>query len=433
MTSEVALRPSETNLGALQYFKLLLKKAGNGADIRMQVIRLTEKLAMRMTFGASSSIRAEAAQGLIESAMYCIGYRLKSVCEQEAIRTLCSAPAEIIWREGRDMIKRRSETERKTLVALKSAFFTQSRAYNDTIDEGLPDFFKWYDADFAAHESPGMIDYFLCREVTGLSGIEYVSEYLRRLSIESALCGRFGEHPDVLLSCLGGDWRETHVNIYELVLANAAARTLCGKDLSSLCVSGADREKLQKSLGGMSKRRLNFVLSASAERVCTLAGVTDAAARGYARAAMRGIASRVINALKTGSLEAVFMRYKAERPKTQFISGAKMDDETFRAVADEICGCRHVSDKLAIIKKHVNNIDDLADLLGASCLYGDEFETLFETLDEMALALLWQRAEGDDLHVSEAESEWHRALTVFVKAHGDAVRIKTLSQSIEQR
>lgn len=435
MTNEIALRPVETTPGAAQYFRIIMKKAGPaGRDIRSQTIRLAEKLALRMTFGASSSIRAEAAQGLIESAMYCIGYRLKAMRQGDAVIMLCSSPLESIWREGKDMIKRLAGREREVLGALKCAFNTENRAYNDTLCEGLPAFFKGYDADFAAHESPGMVDYPLSIEAKRLTGIEFVSEYIKRLSIESALCARFETHAQALLRSLGRDWREIHVNIYELVLANAAARALCGKDLNTLDVGEADREKLLFSLRGMPKHRLLFMLCAAAERVCSLAGIADSESRMYARASMRAIAARVKNAVETDSLRAVFLSCGKEEPVLCFSSGANMDGEAFRATVEELRECSRVSDKLAIIKRSVMSMDDIADILGASCLKGKEFDAVFDTLGDDALALLWLRIpEQDALHVSEAEREWHGALKAYAESRGKTGRIRNTAKMIEQR
>lgn len=435
MTNEIApYQHISSSRGAVRYFKSLLACTEHGlrADIRAETIRLAEKLAARMTFGASSSVRAEEAQRLIESTMYCIGYRLKSVSPNEGLYMLSGTPAERLWKQGRDMIRERAEQAKSELAAIKSSSFkTENLAYNDTIGEGIHGFLAYYDADFAAHESPGIIDYPLSAEVRGLSGIEYISEYIARLAAETFFCAGYSSHTEALLRCLGRDYREVHVNIYDLVLSNAAGRVLCGDDLSSFDISEAGRERLKASLHGMSKQRLGAVLRAAAERVCSLADVSGDNERKYARSAMKGISARVMNALETDSLDAVFLGYREEKQQVRFIEGVNMDDETFRAVTEELRECSHIFDKLAIIHRSVRSIGDLTDILGASCLFGSEFETVFSTLDDSALALLWLHIPEDGAqHVSEAESEWHGALLDYLAAHGKAEQVGEKAESI---
>ena len=52
------------------------------------------------------------------------------------------------------------------------------------LNMALPLFFKLYDKKFAAHEISGSIDYPLYLEEINLSGVEFIAEYLRRISIE---------------------------------------------------------------------------------------------------------------------------------------------------------------------------------------------------------------------------------------------------------
>ncbi len=424
----------KSSLGAAKYFRSLLANAQTGlkADVRAQTVLLAEGLAQRMTFGASGSVKAEAAQSLIESAMYCIGYRLKSVGEEAAYNELQKTPVRSIWKQGRDMIRQRAVQAKSELEDLRRGpFSTKNRAYNDTLSDGLPEFFKLYDADFAAHETPGLLDYPLSSQVQGLLGIEYIAEYLRRLAVENGLCSRFAGDAEALLACLGRNHRETHVNIYDMVLTNAAGRILCAKGLSSLDIGGEDRERLKSALGHMKKERLISALCAAAERVCFLLGITDERERSYARAAAKGIAARVMNALVTDSLGAVFLEYKKQIPPVQFTDGRNMDDDTFRAVAEELRLCRHVSDKLAIIKRNVNSVGDLADILGASCLCSKEYEAVFETLDGDMLALLFLRLPEDGaLHVTEAEREWHAAFSAYTESRRISESIRERAESI---
>lgn len=54
------------------------------------------------------------------------------------------------------------------------------------------------------------------------------------------------------------------------------------------------------------------------------------------------------------------------QPVFQFEDGEKLDDESFRTIADEIRECRYVSDKISIIQRDIHSITDLVDILEGS-------------------------------------------------------------------
>ena len=92
-----------------------------------------------------------------------------------------------------------------------------------------------------------------------------------------------------------------------------------------------------------------------------------------------------------------------------------MDDEAFRAFTEAVQKCRSVSDKLALIRRCVTSLEDLADLLGADVLSGGGMAALFAGLDEVTLRQLAAMVPEDGFHSTSAEQEWHAALTMFLK------------------
>jgi hypothetical protein len=64
-----------------------------------------------------------------------------------------------------------------------------------------------------------------------------------------------------------------------------------------------------------------------------------------------------------------------------------MADEKLRALIDEIASCRHVSDKVAMVRQNVKSMRDLLEILNV-CFWGDECAALFKALDGAERALL---------------------------------------------
>lgn len=93
-----------------------------------------------------------------------------------------------------------------------------SRSMLDTL-KSISRSFDLYDPVLSAHVVPCDIDYQLAVPVpNSLLGIDYVHEYLRRLSIENSLLVRI--EPETLTSLLDSwmpDWRDLVANLYEPV------------------------------------------------------------------------------------------------------------------------------------------------------------------------------------------------------------------------
>ncbi len=414
-----ALPPLRT--GAGQYVQALLT-AGEAAgrvslaqarDVRLSLERMLTGLAVTYTFGASSSMPAQPAQQLLSSAAYAMGLALKAgPSPVAALERLLSTPPDTLRREGIGLIDAMVRRAGDRLAALQAAPVTHNRAYLDTLNHGLPLFFSSYDKAYAAHESPGSIDYPLCVDVGRLTGIEYTDAYIETLAVEAALLSRWPQQAiDALLRGYSPGWRDLLVNAYAQTLTNALGRVLCGHDIARLDLSEADRAFLSQRLGPLSPARLRAMLGVALGRLAL-----DAAGLAYAQRALPGIAASVRAALDTGHPETVFVTPAAPAAApARFIDGLGMDDDAFRALTEAVRECRHVSDKLALIRRHVKSLSDLADLLGADVLSGNEFEPLFTGLDEVTLRQLAALVPEDGFHATVAEREWHNALAAYIK------------------
>lgn len=421
-----------------RYFQSLLAKAAgsklleNTEEIRRDTILLAAKMAQTYTFGASSSVTAETAQGLLESAMYCIGRRLKSAGTGEALKLLKVLPVEQLWSEGKELL-RHDFTEARTLLNFlqESTFETENEAYSGTLREALPSFFSAYDIEYAAQESPCLIDYPLCIDPVKLTGIEYILDYLKKFTFENSFCAGYLDQIEPLLRGYSPDWRELNINIFELALTNAIGRAMCGKDAEALDISEEDRERLHSRLN-VSDVRLKLSVCVAVQRICSELKLPEPV-RNYALKAAGQIVPRIKNALETGSLGSVFITLKGNAARAaRFMDAAAMDDEAFRSVTEEIRSCRHVSDKLILIKQNIKSIADFTDMLGASCLHGDEYDAAFETLDMETLALLYKYLPEDGaMHITERESEWHDALIGYLKTSGKTESITEAANAME--
>jgi hypothetical protein len=406
--------------GAGHYMQALLDAASVAGRISAEQIQsvhrglnsMLTRLAVTYTFGASGSMPAETAKQLLDSAAYAIGLALKSAPSPDAaLDRLLSTPPDDLRREGISVIDSMMHRAQERLKALQAALVTQNRAYLDTINHGLPLFFSAYDKTYAAHESPGSIDYPTCVDISRLTGIEYTDAYIEALTLEAAFLSR---DIDALLRGYSPGWRDLLINAYEHAMTNALGCVLCGRDPSRLSLLADDRAYLAERLGGLSETRLRAMLGVALGRLAL-----NEAELAYAQRALPGIAASIRTALGSGHPEAVFVTPTAPpAPTARFIDGPQMDDEAFRALTEAVRECRHASDKLALIRSQVRSLKDLADLLGADVLSGSDFDALFSDLDEVTLRQLAALVPEDAFHASAAEQVWHRALADFLSRHG---------------
>jgi len=267
----------------------------------------------RFTMGASTSVPVETARQLLCSIIFTSElYMRYCLIPHEAGNLFRRGDKEDmlhLLNEGRAVIDRKV-AEGKALLTkiLALSPYTGSISYADTIKE-LGSFFRRYDRDYFAAEIPCSIDYQLSHPVPDhLPGIEYVNEYLRRLAIENEFCGGFD--PTGVTSLLRGfnrDYKTLLINIYEPVMANAAALCLLQRNILSLEVTESDRSELISLLKPKTASFIDSRLPEISDEICRILDISDDDARAYHLASLKDIFTRVIAVLSVdGSLAGIF-------------------------------------------------------------------------------------------------------------------------------
>ncbi len=369
-------------LSALYKYKMMDEEA-----LHKTQLKLAELLAgqtKRYTGGESSSVAIEKARDLLQAICYLIGVCLKAVPDRrQRIDLLCRQDLRALSHEGETMVSDRLKQYRKKLEKLqKESLKVNHIAYQDTIFRGIPDYFLGYDVEFAPQEDGGSIDYPLCREITGSSGIEFICPYLDRLEEENHFCSQFpAEQINGLL--LGYHEEAEHLlfNIYELVLTNAVGNVLLGRN--GLSITSSDRERLQKKLMIYGREELAERLAKAYRELCINLDYHEILP-GYGEECVIGIAERLVHNLKLHRLEHMFLTLGGTgktRQGASYISGEKMEDEKLRELIKELNECAGTADKLVRIKQEVRSLEDLAELLEL-CFDREEYPFVYRLLTD---------------------------------------------------
>lgn len=121
----------------------------------------------------------------------------------------------------------------------------------------------------------------------------------------------------------------------------------------------------------------------------------------------------------------------------RYQDGESLDDSLFKKVTEEIRDCSKVEDKMKIIREELHSLQDLVDILGADCIFDEEFSYIFKALEDFELALLLKYLPNNEAmdadYGTESEKEWHEKFIEFLDTLGPAKKeeIIKISEGID--
>ena len=222
------------------------------------------------TGGQSSSLSVETVEALLSS----ICFSLSCFANKYGQNALLEIPPEKALEGVRDILKKRIQLCKTLyLTLLRLPFQPDNVSYRDTVN-GMENFFKKYDYYFFADQIPCDIDYQLCLPVSeNLWGVEFLTEYIKRLICEGRFCGAFQRYEiTALLANFGSRNDELLINVFTPVLSNALGRVLLGHDISTLEVTPDGIEKLFSMFAGLKYEEALPIVDKASKLLCSRVG-----------------------------------------------------------------------------------------------------------------------------------------------------------------
>lgn len=408
-----------------QYFQALLQEIYNRKlfsserieALQLELIDLLGKEVERYTNGESSSVPVEKAQAILLSVTYSIGLYLKSFKDpEEVLKLLNTERVSTLFHKGMDAVTELKVSAAKLLAELqKNMLMINNYSYRDTISAGgISEFFHDYNIEFGAHEMAGNIDYQLCIPVTDVIGVEYIYEYIHRLTIENDFIKQFPEQNiTMLLNGFHKDSEHMLINIFELVLTNALGRRLLDLSIRELTIPASDCEWLMKRLVSQSREELIKELEGALNEISEELSL-DYKSTAYAKIILPQLAKRIRHNVETNTLKEIFISFVSGTEREEvYIDGSQMEDESLRELIDELRGITLISDKMARIREKVRSLEDMAELFEES-FYPGEYEKVFTLLSRKEIEILIGRikeeagTEADEDYIPE--KEWQKVL-----------------------
>lgn len=274
---------------------------------------LLEARALRYLAGESRSMRVEVRDGLLHSMLYTIGIALKAGPAPDEV--LLQNSLQALYEQGHSLLAKQVATAKRLWRAVQSTRLpTPAVCYNDAITKGMGAFFHFYDIDYAATETPADIDYFLALPLEDTCGIEYITEWLRRVLIENRFCGRFApEAVHRMLLRREADYAGLPLNLCEPVLLCATGALMAGCDPLALAPTADALVPLADRFaeGAATAGRL---LKAAADKLCAVLGFApEDGLTAYARQ-VAGQNGSVLQAAAAAGQLAAFFTAKGDAP-----------------------------------------------------------------------------------------------------------------------
>ncbi|GKU24151.1 hypothetical protein CFOLD11_09770 [Clostridium folliculivorans] len=390
--------------------------------IQLQIFELLTEIIGYYTRDESSSVREEVAEQIILSLCYTLGMCLK---EHKTIKgnleLIKNTKLKQLFTEGEKVLKTKFELCKSLLnTVYETRLNVETFAYTDTIEYGIPLFFKDYDIRFASHETPGSIDYQLSIDVCNLVGVEYIEEYLNKIILENKFCSLFdAEEIEALLKGFNNEYAHMLVNIFQLVLTNCIGCILMGKGGTYLDITEGDRVYINSMIKDLPEEMFEKLILMAAEKLCNNLCIGDEVLIDYINKSVLEIIPQIENAIKIDKLESVFITLKkSEENLLKYEDGESLSNSSFRQITEEIRACHKVEEKIAIIIDEIHSLKDLVDVLGADCIFEEEFIEVFKALEDFEIALLIKATATskafDNEYGTESEKEWQRKLKEYL-------------------
>lgn len=253
------------NLDEKSYLKTLIEEAYksqmiNDEDIKnmqIQIFELLDERVYKYNGTESSSIRKETMEQINTSNYYTISLYLKTFKNpDDPVNMLKTKGLKAAYYNGRKRIDRLLNIIKVMYIKVKqNKLKTKNTTYNNTILGGIQGFLKIYDPDFNAQDMKITADYPLYNNLIGKQeGVEFINKYVNSLYIENQFCNLFpSENIEHLLNGYSPEYEDLVINIFEIVLLEAIACKLVGRDIKDLKLNECEFRQICEMFNGKSK------------------------------------------------------------------------------------------------------------------------------------------------------------------------------------
>ncbi|MEI8200026.1 MAG: DUF6323 family protein [Eubacteriales bacterium] len=397
----------------------LRRKSNHPEEEAHEILALFQKELNHYVGEGSTSVSERIGRNIFASVRFTL-----SLAPAAAASPSAAASVEQRFCDGqRRLLSLMEESERDFRAILAMKIHLPLDTYYGTLYREIPTFFRLYDGQYAAHETPALMDYPLAIEIENLSGIVYIHEYLRRMRIECEYIHRVTETLcSELISAYSRkydmDITSVPVNFFEILMGQAFAAALIldhdGKDCTAVWNIKDDNPLIDLWLHPVSACLPTLsALSALSfpERRERIAGVCEAVcgfpdASGPQTVEYAHIYADRWIILFESTLEnqcpenlILFPPVNAQEEDTEapsyFVQGEPMPDDEYTELVEKLSAAADVKEQNQLIRTNVHSRKDLLDILQEDFWMPGEKDVFLATFSPEEQALFAREGEPD--------------------------------------
>ncbi len=223
-----------------------------------KLLPIVSKLARKYAGCENTSISYEKAQMLMEAVIYCMDEYWNSSSAMISRRDIS---VEEQYTLGSKLVMEKAGQVREMFNELAESFEDYGvKCLYDTVQRGIPEFLKWYDAKFCPQDTILTLDYPVSVDLSPYRGVDAVHYYLRSILAEQRFLRRFGgSYVRAVLQSYNSGYGGMYENVCEILLGNALGHMVIQKPFQEMGFKEEEYAVLSKrfqedSLSGMEDR-----------------------------------------------------------------------------------------------------------------------------------------------------------------------------------
>lgn len=276
-------------------------------DYKMEeLLPIVSELAQKYTAHESTSVTYEKAQMLMGAVLYCLDEYSHS-CTNSLVDKNVSVKEQ--YHIGTNLILEKVESIRKIFNAVSFRFddFGLKCLY-DTVQKGIPQFLKWYDAKFCPQDTILTLDYPLLIDCNSLTGADAVYKYIQAIQIEQSFLSLFDRYYVIsVLANYNSEYQDMLENICGIVLMNTVGHIAVNKPFHDACFLHEEYLELSEIFKEKSISDIENIVKKFIEEMVRRFYKDNADILEYLCCETNNIATRIYTANQYGELSKVFV------------------------------------------------------------------------------------------------------------------------------
>ena len=405
-------------------------------SVQQDIGNLLKEKIKKYCKGLSTSVTVEVGEQLLEAIYYTIDANFANNFNMEkAVDLFKKNSIKDLYEEGERKLKDLFDETRDLYERVcENKYDTELIAYNDTLIEEFGKSFDVYDMDFNPQDIDISVDYPLIFGDLDQRGIYYVKNYLETIEIENMFCNCFDNRDVETLLDINAkryklNYRDLLTNVFEIAINNTILSIIVDDDFEDFYIYSEEINYLKNNLN---QENVEQKVDEAVKKMVVSLNIENHDLLQYINLYKYRFIDQLKSALTENSLESMavicdeYLDVDLSKNKLT-INPNTLSDEEFREILEEIQEESDINKKIEIIKTKINSFEDFNDILKADCFYGEDYNLLFDSLDELELALLVRVMFYEEIEMgkfnllkelfkgSEYDYAWQEAYVEYMK------------------